>query len=445
MQDVKAAQPQTQELPTAATEASAELPRISYRKLAAELKSVVDSYLPNPSLPLVPTLHFAAFNGSLSKLSHIKSPALLESKDAKGLTPLHYAIAARQTETVQHLIDKLDLSYLAPDGNSYLHFAALSADPEILDLFLNKDLDPAHRNREHLTAAHLWTIVSNDPQGLEKLAYPGTKDDEPLPFTPFELMALKTADAENLLSDSEWELFTMNLADLAVVGFWSLLSAYKIDNYFSSFVSYVHTGITLAKTGPISQLAADSPILAANTGTKSFLEARVIGWLTGSKPLCNFAQSSACTVAVAQHTLTSIPNMKNASWTNILTASGVRFLNTACAALDTYLLVDPLEVLLNKRLPWTINRMSATERLTDPVLTSGLADTGETAIKYPYNYKRIIDPAKITETCDDFTPYYKKFARVLHPDKNPGNNTAAAAMTNLGLLKAYFCSNATKA
>jgi hypothetical protein len=219
-------------------------------------------------------------------------------------------------------------------------------------------------------------------------------------------------------------------------------------------VSWAHTGITLAKTGPITKLAASSPKLAENTNAQEFLMYRGLGLLTSTQPLCSFVQSSTATIAVAKHTLTSVPKMKNASWKNILTASGVRLLNTACALLDTHLLVNPLEEFLTIRFPrsigeleeslntrfqWTLNGMTPIERMNDPVLTKGLGEAGENVIKYPENYALLADPKNPTTNCRDFNPHYKKLSLLFHPDKNPNNPKAAEVMTNLKLLKAFYC------
>lgn len=79
----------------------------------------------------------AAFNGTVEELSELATPLELTTPDARGLTPLHYAILGKNFAVIQYLIPRSKIHYLTPKGNSYLDYAILSGDSSLHRFFTN--------------------------------------------------------------------------------------------------------------------------------------------------------------------------------------------------------------------------------------------------------------------------------------------------------------------
>ncbi len=64
----------------------------------------------------------------------------LNSPDAKGLTPLHYALLGKQGEAIEYLLPQCHLYTLTPQGHSYLDYAILAGHGGALNVFQNLKL-----------------------------------------------------------------------------------------------------------------------------------------------------------------------------------------------------------------------------------------------------------------------------------------------------------------
>jgi len=360
----------------------AEKTRERYRELAATFPALTAGWLPAlGALYQLPVPHFAATQGSLEQIE--KLDKLVEGRDMKGLTPLHYALAFGRKDAIRILIEKTDLNYITPAGNSYLHHAALTGDPEILALFLERGIDPTLRNRTSLSAAHLWAMTSNDLDGLHKLM-PKNADKELFEFTPLELMTCKALENDNRLSDIEWNLFYANIADLGIVALSLLLVWQKSDDLpiwlAAALLGYLHSFATLGKGALISKLATEQ--LASIAHPNQALLVRFSSWLTGSR-IGPTLQSSLAGIAVAWHMLKNMPQLTQVSWSSALRTMGVRCFNTLCSVIDTglsysYPQYDPsYDPTYNSAVcqavePELIQRMPLLHRFVHPFLTRGL-------------------------------------------------------------------------
>ncbi len=75
----------------------------------------------------------AAFEGNIEAL---EAATGLDTPDAKGLTPLHYALLSGNLAAVQYLVSRCNsLHYLTPQGHSYLDYAILSGNLVFFEVF----------------------------------------------------------------------------------------------------------------------------------------------------------------------------------------------------------------------------------------------------------------------------------------------------------------------
>lgn len=423
-----------------------------YSKIPDIIQPFVNSYLPNPTVTIMPAPHFAAMKGSveqLSKLEHLANVRTVE----KGLTPLHYALAFQQKEAIRYLIEKTDLSRLTNAGNTYLHYAALTGDPEILELFLNRGIDSTLRNNDSFTAAHLWAYTSTDFAGLEKLL-PSNEPEMEEPFSPLKLMAINAMKADNLLTESEWNLLWTNLADLCVVGLSLLLSRAEIRNFATERLETLHIGLLLAKSRSIENLS--TPKLKETTNFDTNWHHRfhyIPKWLPypgflwdvrfpSTSSFVLSVQSGVSAIAVAWNAVQQIPKLTEVSWKSKILSSSVRLVNTACTTLDTYLNVGYPHYFACPAVPVDEIPNTVKGRLTHLQLTKYLWLSEEDRAKLPNpevceeNYARILDPTNSKVECSpEFKGAYKK--EYSYFKNNPLNNYEA--MSNLQALGAFTC------
>ena len=76
-------------------------------------------------------------------------PDLVNAKDDRNCTPLHFSVNKGDVELVRFLVDKgADMTARDADGDSPLHWAALYGKPEIADLLVSRaaagEFEPRH-------------------------------------------------------------------------------------------------------------------------------------------------------------------------------------------------------------------------------------------------------------------------------------------------------------
>lgn len=351
MINVNTLQPQPNYATLSSLEVQSALPELeglkqAYAAVLETAPRILSSYLPNHHPTEAPAPHYAAIKGSVEQLEALGDFVDLVTAN-KGLTPLHYALVFQQEEAIRFLIEKCDLTRLTPDENSYLHYAALTGDPDIVRLFLDRGVDPGLRNKDSLTAAHLWAFSSNDLTGLQTLA-PPPEQPETYYFTPLQLMALNAAHADSAeLSEAEWTLFTTHLADLGVVGLSQLCESYRISNIGTSCLEFLHTIMQAAKADPIHKLApsklkdATDPDMVRNLHIQQWMPLPAqMRYFFRMPPYAMGLQSGLSASAVAWNTLSKLPNLMQLSWKTALTTVVVRFGNMLLSARDTWLAVD---------------------------------------------------------------------------------------------------------
>ncbi len=389
-----------------------------YSNLTRLFPGMAASYFPKSSVANVPAPHYAALKGSLKELEALGD--FVKLKTVKGLTPLHYALAFGQKEAIRYLLEKCDLSYVTPDGNSYLHYAALTGDPEIIELFLERGIDPALRNKDQLSAAHLWTFKSNDLTCLQKIL-PPEGSLETSDFTPLQLMALHALHADNnILSDSEWQLFASNAIDLGIVTLSLLCQSFKVENLGSRFLELAHGGVQIAKVDAIHNLAPSSlkgvtnPAMMHSLHTRQLLPIpSKINYFHIPSPAMAF-QSAISGTGVAWHSFKECLNLSQVSWKNSLAALGVRLFNTAWSGFaDPYLAMyyphyeggscyaDAMR---------SVQKMSVEELKNLPDLSA------ECQAQFP----KLKDPRFPVEgKTNEINHFFRKTSTWIHPDKCP--------------------------
>lgn len=96
----------------------------------------------------------AAYQGDFDELSKLVTRSNVNDLDAKGLAPIHYAILGNRVDAVEKLLALgSNVSMLTREGDSLLHFAAISGSSEILKLLSSK-IDLNGRNANGETAMH---------------------------------------------------------------------------------------------------------------------------------------------------------------------------------------------------------------------------------------------------------------------------------------------------
>jgi ankyrin repeat protein len=107
----------------------------------------------NASLVLCPE-NQTAYRGHLQGLTHLINQNVNRA-DAKGWTPLHYAVLGNQCEAVQFLLQKgANARILDKDKDSLLHFAAVQGSQQLLKQLIDAGCDPNVRNSSGATPLH---------------------------------------------------------------------------------------------------------------------------------------------------------------------------------------------------------------------------------------------------------------------------------------------------
>ncbi|CAJ0948280.1 unnamed protein product, partial [Mesorhabditis belari] len=91
-------------------------------------------------------LHYAAETMDIETFTSIyeQDPALIDSQDAYGYTPLMIAVMSGRTEVVEYLVTKgANLRHVDKEGHSAVHWAVVCGQLETLTLILEKGADPA--------------------------------------------------------------------------------------------------------------------------------------------------------------------------------------------------------------------------------------------------------------------------------------------------------------
>ncbi len=435
------------------------------------LHGTIRQKMPTPTF-LTPKLHQAAFTGSLQKADS----KLLDSKDGKGLTPLHYAIAGKQKETVRFLLEHADLQYRTADNESYLHFAAMTGDREIFDLLFEKEIDPTIQSREHHTAAHYWAATSDDLDRLNLLAGKGCVLQTSLAkLTPLAIVILK-ALVKNppLLSSIDFKLFVLNALQLnAAMGMQQTSNGYytpfNVAGYVGSF--FQHSVLELCKRVVIKSLIPvyQPNVRAMVSPTACFFSTIVdrTADLSGTYRPLESISSAVTTAVVADHAMKALQSKTTPLWKKII-AAPIHLFNTGSALFHTATTAMP-SLLSNPNFttkiasdiqtdlanfgnflskgaedtyppldPEDYKTMSLLDRLKDETLTAHLQNsTGSPRIQYE---QILLNPDKDPSTCEEIKKLYRKHSLKAHPDK--GGNTAASQTLNAAyanLKQAYLC------
>lgn len=110
----------------------------------------------------------AAAHGDLAMLETF-DPNVFKQADLKGLTPLHYAIFHRKKNAVEFLAQRSDPSFVTPDGNTYLHFAAMTGQHELVRCIQQLKIDANKANKKGCTPAHFLATACDMPVELVPL------------------------------------------------------------------------------------------------------------------------------------------------------------------------------------------------------------------------------------------------------------------------------------
>ncbi len=107
----------------------------------------------------------AAAKGDVAMLETFDEAAFNQT-DSNGLTPLHYALYTGKKDAVEFLVSRSDPAFVTPDGNTYLHFAAMFGHPELLPCLKSMGLDINVSNKNGCTPAHFLAISSAVPTDI---------------------------------------------------------------------------------------------------------------------------------------------------------------------------------------------------------------------------------------------------------------------------------------
>jgi ankyrin repeat protein len=177
----------------------------------------------------------AALKGDVEALKEM-DPALLKQPDLNGLTPLHYALINGQENAASFLIPHSDAAFLI-EGNSYLHFAAMSGNPKMVQLVLSMGIDVNAPNAQGLTPAHFLAATCASPTDLIFFAKNGASlmAQSPSHLAPIGLLFAKAIqkEPELLSSKDKWLAFSQALNVALFAGFAYQLRAASIPNFSS--------------------------------------------------------------------------------------------------------------------------------------------------------------------------------------------------------------------
>jgi len=107
----------------------------------------------------------AAAKGDMAMLELFNETAFKQA-DSNGLTPLHYALFTGKKDAVEFLVSRSDPAFVTPDGNTYLHFAAMSGHTELLPCLKSMNFDINVSNKNGCTPAHFLAISCDVPADI---------------------------------------------------------------------------------------------------------------------------------------------------------------------------------------------------------------------------------------------------------------------------------------
>jgi len=107
----------------------------------------------------------AAAKGDVAMLGTFDETAFKRA-DSNGLTPLHYALYTGKKDAVEFLVSRSDPAFVTPDGNTYLHFAAMFGHPELLPCLKSMGLDINVSNKNGCTPVHFLAISTDVPTDI---------------------------------------------------------------------------------------------------------------------------------------------------------------------------------------------------------------------------------------------------------------------------------------
>ncbi|MHC4463099.1 MAG: ankyrin repeat domain-containing protein [Planctomycetota bacterium] len=125
----------------------------------------------------IPTIHLAAFVGSLDKLrSFRKAGTDINAKDARGMTPLLRAVTGRHVDAVKFLIDNgADVNTGDEQGYVSLMYALWTMDSDMVKLLVDKRADVnAKDTQSGYTSLH-WAVMAGSKE-LAELILEGGAD-----------------------------------------------------------------------------------------------------------------------------------------------------------------------------------------------------------------------------------------------------------------------------
>jgi pectate lyase len=122
----------------------------------------------------IPTIHMAAFVGSLDKLrKFVETGTDVDAKDENGRTPLLRAIRGKQIEAVKFLIDHgADVNTRDEQGYVPLVYALWTVDPKMVRLLVNEGADIRAKDTSGYTPLH-WAVMMGSKELTELILEAG--------------------------------------------------------------------------------------------------------------------------------------------------------------------------------------------------------------------------------------------------------------------------------
>jgi len=116
-------------------------------------------------------IHDAARNGDLDAVKTIiaENTNMINEKDDRDCTPLHFACDAGQMDMVRFLLaNGADINAVDVDGDTPLHWAALAGKTEIVPLLIKNGAFLNAVNKNHQTPFH-YVVLSRLPEAVQSL------------------------------------------------------------------------------------------------------------------------------------------------------------------------------------------------------------------------------------------------------------------------------------
>jgi ankyrin repeat protein len=116
-------------------------------------------------------IHKAAREGDLEKVRSLlqKDPSLLDARDKRDSTPLHFATDGGHVDTIAFLVESgADPNAKDVDGDTPLHWAAYAGRTGTAVFFLEQGADPDVRNLRKMTPLH-YAVLQDKPRMIHTL------------------------------------------------------------------------------------------------------------------------------------------------------------------------------------------------------------------------------------------------------------------------------------